>query len=93
MAKEDIIASLKQHVAAFERGAKEVNVGTVISIGDGIARLSGLSNVMASEMLEFPGGVMGARFSSVLGIRDRRHGSRIGSSAFGEGKKKKVGNR
>ncbi|MEK9130691.1 MAG: F0F1 ATP synthase subunit alpha [Patescibacteria group bacterium] len=59
MSKDAIIEALKSQVAAFERGAKEENVGQVISIGDGIARLSGLSKAKASEMLEFPGGIVG----------------------------------
>src|SRR3989338_4345170 len=57
--KDDIISSLKERIAKFEHTAKEEQIGTVISVGDGIARLSGLSNVAASEMLEFPGGTYG----------------------------------
>ncbi len=59
MSKDAIIDALKSQVASFERDAKSETVGKVLTIGDGIARLSGLSNVKASEMLEFPGGVIG----------------------------------
>ena len=59
MSKDAIIDALKSEVASFERKAKEETVGRVISIGDGIARLSGLSDAKASEMLEFPGGTIG----------------------------------
>jgi len=57
--KTDIIEALKKQVSAFEAAAQEQNVGTVMAVGDGIARMSGLSDVKASEMLEFPGGIFG----------------------------------
>ena len=57
--KEDIIASLKEQINAFTASSKETQVGTVISVGDGTALLSGLSNVQASEMLEFADGTSG----------------------------------
>ncbi|MEE8658321.1 hypothetical protein CGLAMM_10970 [Acetobacteraceae bacterium EV16G] len=45
---------LKQQIAAFDDGAKISETGTVLSIGDGIARVFGLDNVMAGEMVHFP---------------------------------------
>ena len=59
MSKAEILEALQKQVASFEKDAKEEHVGTVISIGDGTARISGLSNAKASEMLEFPGGTTG----------------------------------
>ncbi len=59
MSKDAIIDALKSQVASFEREAKAETVGKVLTIGDGIARLSGLSNAKASEMLLFPGDVIG----------------------------------
>jgi F-type H+-transporting ATPase subunit alpha len=56
---DDITAQIRQQIEAFEAPIEVADVGTVISIGDGIARLSGLANVMATELLEFPGGVLG----------------------------------
>ena len=56
---DDITAQLRQQIETFEAPIEYTDVGTVLSIGDGIARLSGLSNVMATELLEFPGGVLG----------------------------------
>jgi F-type H+-transporting ATPase subunit alpha len=53
---EDI---LDRQVAAFDTSLDVSEVGHVISVGDGVARLSGLMNVMASELLEFPNGVHG----------------------------------
>jgi F-type H+-transporting ATPase subunit alpha len=56
---DDITAQIRQQIEAFDAPIEVADVGTVISIGDGIARLSGLANVMATELLEFPGGVLG----------------------------------
>src|SRR5262245_33401302 len=60
----DEIASVIQ--AEIEQYANEVDVrevGTVLEVGDGIARVYGLSGVMASEMVEFPSGVRGLAFN------------------------------
>lgn len=56
---DDITAQIRQQIEAFEAPVEVADVGTVISVGDGIARISGLANVMATELLEFPGGVLG----------------------------------
>jgi F-type H+-transporting ATPase subunit alpha len=56
---DDITAQLRQQIEQFEAPIEYADVGSVISVGDGIARVSGLKNVMATELLEFPGGVMG----------------------------------
>src|SRR3989344_2600389 len=55
----DIITQLKNRIENFQAQTKMESVGTVLQIGDGIAKVNGLSNVKASEMLEFPGGVFG----------------------------------
>ena len=57
--KTDIIEALKGALQNFHIESKQEEVGTVISVGDGTARMSGLSGAKASEMLEFPGGVFG----------------------------------
>ncbi len=57
--KDYIIEQLKNQIADFKSAAVQEKVGTVEEIGDGIARISGLSDVMASEMIEFPGGKYG----------------------------------
>lgn len=57
--KLDIIDALKQSLSQFQADAKEEQIGTVIAVGDGTARMTGLTNVRASEMLEFPGGIFG----------------------------------
>src|SRR5690606_39430102 len=56
---DEITAILKQQIERFEREIDVQNVGTVISVGDGVARVWGLEDAVASELLEFPGGVFG----------------------------------
>ena len=48
-----LIEELKKQIENFESVNKTVGVGTVLEIGDGVARVTGLSDVMASEMIEF----------------------------------------
>jgi F-type H+-transporting ATPase subunit alpha len=56
---EEITARIRQEIEAFEAPVEAVDVGYILEVGDGIARVSGLADVMANELLEFPGGVMG----------------------------------
>ena len=51
--KDFIIEQLKEQIADFKADAKKETVGYVTEVGDGIARISGLTDVMMSEMLEF----------------------------------------
>src|SRR3989344_4860672 len=55
----DILSQLKSRIQNFQTSAKLETVGTVLQVGDGIAKVAGLSNVKASEMLEFSGCVLG----------------------------------
>ncbi len=55
----EISAILKEKIAAFGTEAEVAEVGRVLTIGDGIARVHGLDQVQAGEMVEFPGGVKG----------------------------------
>src|SRR5712675_270154 len=55
----EISAILKQQIANFGTEAEVAEVGTVLSVGDGIARVYGLDQVQAGEMVEFPGGIRG----------------------------------
>ncbi|HEY1257859.1 MAG TPA: F0F1 ATP synthase subunit alpha [Stellaceae bacterium] len=55
----EISAILKQEIANFGSEADVAEVGQVLSIGDGIARVYGLDNVQAGEMVEFPNGTRG----------------------------------
>jgi F-type H+-transporting ATPase subunit alpha len=56
---EEITEIIRQQLTGVDRGVDVAEVGTVISVGDGIARIYGLNRVMAGEMLEFPHGVFG----------------------------------
>ena len=59
----EITSILKQEIAGFEQRVQVSEVGTVIEVGDGIARVFGLRNAMAGELLEFENGVMGQVFN------------------------------
>ncbi|PPA69595.1 F0F1 ATP synthase subunit alpha [Jeotgalibacillus proteolyticus] len=56
---EEISALIKQQIENYQSDIQVTEVGTVIEIGDGIARAHGLDNVMAGELVEFSNGVMG----------------------------------
>ncbi len=55
----EISAILKEQIKNFGKDAEVAEVGRVLSVGDGIARVYGLDNVQAGEMVEFPGGIRG----------------------------------
>jgi F-type H+-transporting ATPase subunit alpha len=55
----EISELIKKQISEFETGVDVAEVGTVINVGDGIARIYGLENCMSGEYLEFPGGLMG----------------------------------
>ncbi len=59
MNKDKIIENLKEQITKYKTHAAKEEVGSVIEVGDGIAKISGLSHAMASEMLDFGGGVFG----------------------------------
>ena len=56
---EEITRILREQLGDFEAGIDVAEVGTVLSVGDGIARIQGLERCMAGELLELPHGVMG----------------------------------
>ncbi len=55
----EISSILKEQIKNFGKEAEVTEVGQVLSVGDGIARVYGLDNVQAGEMVEFPGGIRG----------------------------------
>src|ERR1700678_250961 len=55
----EISAILKREIANFGAEAQVSEIGRVLKVGDGIARVYGLDNVQAGEMVEFPGGIKG----------------------------------
>ncbi len=56
---DDLTALLRQRIDSLDTAVRDVNIGTVVEVGDGIARIFGLSEALAGELLEFPGGVLG----------------------------------
>jgi len=56
---EEISAILKEQIERYQSEVEVSNVGSVIYVGDGIARIYGLQGAMAGELLEFPGGTVG----------------------------------
>jgi len=56
---DEIISIIKDSIEKFDEKTQSRNVGTVVEVGDGIAQVYGLDAALASELLEFPNGVMG----------------------------------
>ncbi|NQV89744.1 MAG: F0F1 ATP synthase subunit alpha [Parcubacteria group bacterium] len=81
--KTEIIDALKGALDNFHTETKQEEVGTVLSVGDGTATMTGLSNAKASEMLEFPVGVMGV----VLNLEE----DGVGAVILGDASKIKEG--
>jgi F-type H+-transporting ATPase subunit alpha len=60
---QDLAVSLQEQIERFQPTIETVEVGTVVEVGDGISRASGLANVQMSELVEFEGGVPGIAFN------------------------------
>lgn len=80
---EEISGYLKKHITEFEKRVDVSEVGVVTYVGDGVARIYGLDNCMASEMLELPNGVYGM----ALNLEE----DNIGAILFGDDKLIKEG--
>ena len=72
----EISSVIKDQIANFETKADVAEVGTVLSVGDGIARVYGLDQVQAGEMVEFPGGFKGMALNLEM--------DNVGVSIFGD---------
>ncbi|MFB3049835.1 MAG: F0F1 ATP synthase subunit alpha, partial [Acidimicrobiia bacterium] len=59
----DVTAALRRNLDDWEPSVEAETVGYVTAVGDGVASVSGLPGAMASELLEFPGGLIGATFN------------------------------
>ena len=55
----EISSIIKEQISKFESKAEVAEIGQVLSVGDGIARVYGLDKVQAGEMVEFTGGISG----------------------------------
>lgn len=73
---EEISQLIKTQIKGFEKEVDVQEVGSVMSVGDGIARISGLEKAMAGELVEFPGNIYGM----VLNLEE----SNVGAVIFGE---------
>ncbi|HZU83138.1 MAG TPA: F0F1 ATP synthase subunit alpha [Polyangiaceae bacterium] len=73
---EEISSIIKRQIQNYEKAALTTETGTVLSVGDGIARIYGLEGAMAGELLEFPGNLMGL----VLNLE----ADNVGAACFGD---------
>ncbi len=73
---EEISQIIKKQIQNYEKTALTMETGTVLSVGDGIARIYGLDGAMAGELLEFPGNLMGL----VLNLES----DNVGAAIFGD---------
>jgi F-type H+-transporting ATPase subunit alpha len=77
--KDFIVEQLKEQISDYKHKAKEETYGRVIEVGDGIAKISGLSEVMMSEMLEFK-----TREGSVFGVALNLEEDSVGAIILGQ---------
>jgi len=56
---EEVSSIIRDQIQSFEKQVNMAEVGTVLQVGDSIAKIYGLDNAMAGELLEFPGGIKG----------------------------------
>jgi len=80
----EISEILKKQIAAFDTEANVAETGQVLSVGDGIARVFGLQNVMAGEMVEFPG-------AGLRGMALNLESDNVGVVIFGDDKQIREG--
>ncbi|MET0342001.1 MAG: F0F1 ATP synthase subunit alpha, partial [Polyangiales bacterium] len=75
---EEISQIIKKQIASYEKTVEVLETGTVLTVGDGIARVYGLEGAMAGELIEFPGELMGM----VLNLEE----DNVGAAIFGDDK-------
>jgi F-type H+-transporting ATPase subunit alpha len=80
---DEVSAILRKQLAGFDKEIDVYDVGTVLQVGDGIARIYGLTKALMSELIEFPHGV----FGMVLNLEE----DNVGCILFGEGSQIKEG--
>ncbi|HBQ14424.1 MAG TPA: F0F1 ATP synthase subunit alpha, partial [Myxococcales bacterium] len=56
---EEISEIIKKQIASYDKSVDVMETGSVLTVGDGIARIYGLESAMAGELVEFDGGLMG----------------------------------
>jgi F-type H+-transporting ATPase subunit alpha len=80
---EEISQIIKKQIASYEKTVEVMETGTVLTVGDGIARVYGLEGAMAGELVEFPGELMGL----VLNLEE----DNVGVAIFGSDQKIREG--
>ena len=73
---EEISQIIKKQIQSYEKATLTTETGTILSVGDGIARIYGLEGAMAGELVEFPGGIVGL----VLNLE----ADNVGAALFGD---------
>ncbi len=79
---QDITAILRKQIEEFEAALEAVDVGSVLEVGDGIARADGLAGVMAMELVEFP--PKPGRSESIMGLAFNLEADNVGIIIMGE---------
>ena len=75
---DEISSIIQQQIEQYDQEVKVANVGTVLQVGDGIARIYGLEKAMAGELLEFEDGT--------IGIAQNLEEDNVGAVLMGEGR-------
>ena len=85
---DEISSIIRQQIEQYDQDVKVSNVGTVLQVGDGIARIYGLDKAMSGELLEFADGTVGIALNleqdnvgAVL-MGKARHSRRFGSYCY-----------
>ena len=81
---EEISSIIENQIASFDKKVEAQEVGTILSVGDGIARVHGLDNVKAMELLEFPGDVTGIALTQV-NFKMQARSEYVGSEEYARG--------
>ena len=87
MNKDYIVESLKNKIKDFKDAPKMENVGKIVKVGDGIAKIWGLSNIMAGEMIEFPRSGKASSYGIVFNLEE----DSVGAVLLGESSHLKEG--
>jgi F-type H+/Na+-transporting ATPase subunit alpha len=80
---EEISQIIKKQIQGYEKAALTMETGTVLSVGDGIARVYGLEKAMAGELLEFP--------ANIMGLTLNLESDNVGAALFGDTREIKEG--
>lgn len=80
---DEIGRILKEQISKYNKNVEVAETGSVLSVGDGVARVYGLENVMAGELVEFPGGIQGMALNL--------ESAQVGVVIFGEDRSIKEG--